>query len=158
MLPPDIPKVIKNNGVIFGAAGDLRTINLLSAFKSPAPAVNLETRELDLWVNTKLVPGLKDWFDRNGCLKDGDHQSLIMVVANATVYEIGNSFEWMRDDRKVYAIGSGGDYAMGYLYGRPRPKTAEEARREVRRALEIAIDLDMGSGPPIHTLLVKRKT
>lgn len=157
LLPADIPKVVRNNGLLLGAAGDLRAINLLCSFKSPAPGAGIEPRELDSWVNQKFVPALKDWFDRNGSLKEGGHQSLVLAVVNCTVYEIGNEFEWLRDERGLYAIGSGGDYALGYLYGRPRPKTPEEARKEARKALEISSTLDAGSGPPIHTIVVRKK-
>lgn len=147
-LPPSLPKVVKVDDYIIGAAGDLRAVNLVSTYAMPLPPPELRERSLDLWVGQEFVPSLKELFDEHGYEKDNEHGSTILCALNRTVYEIGTSYEWLRDDRGIYAIGTGSHYALGFLRGAGDGirKDLTSACDAVVRAVELAAELDPMTG------------
>lgn len=150
-LPRDLPKVVKVNDCILGAAGDLRAVNLISIYDLPIPDPRLRGRELDLWFGRTFVSELKELFDDSGYEKESEHGSTILAVVNCTIYEVGTSYEWLRDARGVYSIGTGSPYAMGFLRGQG-PGIAKDfvaAREAVVRAVELAIEMDPMTGGPV---------
>jgi ATP-dependent protease HslVU (ClpYQ) peptidase subunit len=51
----------------------------------------------------------------------------------------------------MYAIGSGGQFALGYLYSLKRPITSlTKASHYAQRAVAIASELDINTAPPIQ--------
>jgi len=152
ILPRDLPKVVKINDCILGAAGDLRAVNLISTFDLPIPEPKLRGRNLDLWVGRTFVPELKELFEESGYEKEDQHESTILAVLNCTIYEIGTSYEWLRDDRGIYAIGSGSPYTIGYLRGCGPEITKDffNARDAVVRAVELAVEMDPTTGGPVY--------
>lgn len=152
ILPRDLPKVVKIGDCILGAAGDLRAVNLISTYDLPVPEPHLHGRNLDLWVSQTFIPDLKDLFDEAGYEKDHEHGSTILAVLNCTIYEIGTLYEWLRDVRGVYSIGTGSPYAMGYLRGQGPGilKDFVSARDAVVRAVELSVEMDPMTGGPVY--------
>lgn len=152
-LPRDLPKVVRVGDCIFGAAGDLRAVNLLSTFDLPSPDPKLRGKNLDLWVGKTFVPSLQELFDDAGYDKDNEQASTILLVANCTIYEIGTAYEWLRDECGFYTSGSGAPYAAGFLLslGDTFRKSLDVARDSAVRAVEIASILDPMTGGRIDT-------
>jgi ATP-dependent protease HslVU (ClpYQ) peptidase subunit len=61
------------------------------------------------------------------------------------IYEIGSDYSWTRDQRNVYGIGSGGDYALGYLSGFKSPTTRTQAENLVVEAVGAASEYDINT-------------
>jgi ATP-dependent protease HslVU (ClpYQ) peptidase subunit len=158
ILPRSLPKVVKVNDSILGAAGDLRAVNLISTFELSIPEPELRGRELDMWFGQTFVPDLKELFEDSGYEKENEHESTIIAVMNCTIFEVGTSYEWLRDDRGVYSIGSGSPYAMGYLRGLGSGvlKDFVAARDAVVRAVELAVEMDPMTGGPVYVEYLKR--
>lgn len=154
-LPKETPKVAKNGAFLLGAAGDLRAVNLLSySFKAPTPSEADYGVNLDKFVSTKLVPALKSCFDSAQYGEKGEQDSVVLVVVGGVVYEIGSNYEWCRDSSGLYALGSGGSYALGALHqavGRKK-LNIQQARVIVKKAVEIASQLDVNTGGPIYVV------
>lgn len=152
ILPRSLPKVVKIDNCIFGAAGDLRAVNLISTFPLPYPDPKLFGRELDLWVGRTFIPKLQEIFEDSGYEKDNEHGSTIIAVLNCVIYEIGTSYEWLRDDRGIYATGTGSNYALGYLWGcgEEIKKDLPSAQAAARRALELSVEMDPMTGGPVY--------
>jgi ATP-dependent protease HslVU (ClpYQ) peptidase subunit len=150
-LPRDLPKVVKVNGCILGAAGDLRAVNLISTYDLSVPNPNLRGRELDLWFGRTFVPELKELFDDSGYDKEDEHGSTVLAVVNCTIYEIGTSYEWLRDARGIYSIGTGSPYALGFLRGQGSSlfKDFVAAREAAVRAVELSVEMDPMTGGPV---------
>ena len=152
-LPKDNGKLFKNGNYLLGVAGDMRAVNLLSyVFKPPAVTPTTYGLKLDKFVSTSFIPELKKCFEDASYSKDGDQDSQVIVVVNGTVFEIGNDYSWARDETGVYAIGSGGDYAMGAMIAslETRKRTLSTAKTIVRQAITIASKLDPSTSPPIY--------
>jgi 20S proteasome alpha/beta subunit len=57
----------------------------------------------------------------------------------------------------AYAIGSGGQFALGYLYSDIQADLElEDAKRLARKAVEIASVLDVNTGKPLQLLVQER--
>jgi ATP-dependent protease HslVU (ClpYQ) peptidase subunit len=151
-LPTDAGKCFEVGEYLFGIAGDFRAVNIVSHNFRPPDAGKNSGTELDKFMVSKFVPALKKCFSDNSYGKDAEHGSDILVVANATVYELGAYYDCLRDSRGLYAIGSGGDYALGALIaldGEGR-RTVGKAKENMERALQIAAYVDTATSEPIY--------
>jgi ATP-dependent protease HslVU (ClpYQ) peptidase subunit len=153
-------KVAKNGDYLLGAAGDVRAINILTHAFVPPIADGMVGVKLDRFITNKFIPSLRACFEAQGYAASGkDEQaqygSDVLVVVSGTIYVIGDDYSWVRDSAGVYALGTGGDYALGALYSRGIDKLASKmttAQEAVRDSLQIAAKLDPGSGAPFHVV------
>ena len=152
VLASDNGKVCENGPYLMGAAGDLRAVNILSHnFHPPDPAEHSGI-DLDKFMATKFVPAMKKCFDINFYGKDNEHGSLIMVVVNAVIYEVGGAYDIVRDETGLYALGTGSPYALGamYQFDADNSRTMKNARTMSKSGVEIACRLDPASSGPVH--------
>lgn len=148
-------KLAKNGEYLLGAAGDLRAINILTYVFKP-PAVPRANTNLNKFMTSVFIPALRTCFEENGLGKEGVQNSVIIVAVRGKVYEIGEQYEWCEDVRGIYAIGSGGAYALGSLYSTiEKDVDVESAKKFVKSAVEIAASLDPGTGSPVTVLVQK---
>jgi ATP-dependent protease HslVU (ClpYQ) peptidase subunit len=154
-------KVVKNGQYLLGAAGDVRAINILAYAFTPPKAVDLTGVRLDRFITSKFVPALRSCFEDHGYAareskEQAQHGSVILVIVNGQIYEIGEDYAWVRDTTGIYSFGSGGDYALGAMYAKAGEEVAAqgvvETQKLVRESLTIAARLDVGSGPPFHVM------
>lgn len=149
ILPKDNPKIVRNGEFLFGAAGDMRAINLLAyQFKPPVLPTNCSGTRLDKYISSKFLPELKSMFDEVQYGEKGQQDSTILAVVHGHIYEIGSGYDWCRDQSGIYAFGSGGQYALGALHSLLEGKklTLNAARAAVRSSLEVAARLDPNTG------------
>ena len=157
-LPKDQGKVVQNGRYLLGAAGDMRAINLLSdVLVPPAPPAHAEGRELDKFISTKFIPVLKKCFDDAQYGEKGEHDSAIIAVVNGVIYDIGSNYDWCRDTYGLYAVGTGGQYALGALNSMAEGKnrTLAGAKQMLKTAVGIACRLDSSSAEPVNLLVQK---
>lgn len=148
-------KVVKNNGWLFGVAGDVRAINLVAhAFRAPRPKPELKGVWLDRFVTAEFIPVLREVFDREGYVsgkRNGaeEHGAEILACVNGCVYEIASDWSWCHDVRGLYAVGTGGEIALGALSVLSWSDVVS-AKDAVGRALESASEFDNGTSPPFR--------
>jgi ATP-dependent protease HslVU (ClpYQ) peptidase subunit len=157
-------KIVANDEYLFGAAGDMRAINILEHTFTPPDASGLYGRELDAFITNDFVPALRKCFEDHGYAdrtlgpetKEAASQgSMILVVVNGTIYELGEDYAWVKDATGLYGMGTGGDYAIGALYAYLPAKgklTVDTAKEIVKESLAIGAKLDSGSGGPFTVL------
>jgi len=153
-LPRGMDKVCQNKGYVLGVAGDYRAVNIVShVFDPPSPPIG-RGHDLDVFMSAKFVPSLRGCFEKNYYAKEGEHASLLIVVVNGVVYEIGGNYDCIRDEAGLYAIGSGAAYALGSLYESETDKrTLKASRDRAQSAVQIAASLDSGTGEPVRILV-----
>lgn len=153
-LPRGMDKVSQNKGYVFGVAGDFRAVNIVShVFDPPSPPLK-RGHDLDVFMSAKFVPSLRGCFEKSYYGKEGEHGSLLIVVVNGVVYEIGGNYDCLRDDVGLYAIGSGSAYAMGSLFeSESEKRTLKNAKDRALSAVQVATLLDSGTGEPIRILV-----
>ena len=158
ILPNNASKCFEIGDYVIGIAGDFRVVNILAhSFTPPSPPPAIGEK-LDKFMSTRFVASLRQAFDRNGYGKENkDDGALLIVVANGVIYEIGPNFDVIRDTRGIYAVGSGGNYALGALFaldGDGR-RTLKRAQEMVSAAMFAAVSLDSGTAEPI-TLITRK--
>lgn len=157
-LPGDAAKCFEVGDYIVGVAGDFRIVNILSHSFSPPDAPRATGPKLDKFMTTRFIPAIKRAFDNNFYGREGkDDGALLIIVVNGVIYEIGPNFDCIRDTRGLYAIGSGGNFALGAMaaldvQGR---RTIKRAQDMVSSAMFVAASLDSGTSEPI-TLITKK--
>jgi len=137
------PKVIVNNGIIIGTAGEMRLLDILEYTDLPAYEDDIDARK---WMVTKFVPHLRAAFtkaeikpmDEDGCYPIG-----LLVVVDGQVFEIDSSLAVGQVHSGLYSVGSGHEYALGAL----------EAGATVMEALTIARNHDNGTGGELTVVL-----
>lgn len=162
-------KVAVNGKYLFGAAGDMRAINILHhAFNPPTPT-NLKGKKLDEFMTAKFIPSLRECFEHQGYAVPESHEdkrhiaeqdSTIIVVVNGTIYVVDGDYSWYLDANGLYALGTGSAYAIGALQsmlGGKKIKTAYQARTMALKALAIAARNDPHTGAPFHTYVQDQK-
>lgn len=90
-------------------------------------------------------------FDRD---KDNGPTATGIIVYKGHMYYLGSDASLTEFDVPFFAIGSGGDYAMGAM------EALEDVPAEERvvRALEITSKFDCGVGPPFHVEVIEYET
>lgn len=128
------PKVVVNNGLIFGSAGDLLRINVLQHADLPDPADI--GWDVDRWVNNELIPAMLDAFEERAMRQSNGVGGTTLAVVRGRVYQIDFDGSWLRRSDNIYCIGSGSEFTRGAL----------DARANLHEALEIAARHDNGTG------------
>jgi len=158
-LPKSSGKVVRRDPWLLGAAGDVRAINLVShVLRPPTPPEGLEGDELDLFFSSKFVPALKKCFDEAQYGEKGEQHSEVVAVVRGRVFLVGSNYEWAPEADGIYAIGSGGSYALGAISQAAKGKspTPEAAAGWLRSAIAIAARFDVATGGPVRTITQRR--
>jgi len=152
-------KVVKKGDYVFAFAGDAVAGNIAQYLWTP-PKVIKTFLTTDAFMQTKVLPSLREVMIENGYNpnttvdKDAGFDALICV--NGILYEIDQDYMWSRDDRGLYAVGSGGNLALGALasagFSKNSLKSAEFA---ARRAIKIATDYNISVGGDIKVITQK---
>jgi len=70
-----------------------------------------------------------------------------LVCFNGNIYQVSDDYGYMRDDRGLYGIGSGGSLAMGALVALDDDtKTHAKAASAAKKAINIAIQYNIWCG------------
>jgi ATP-dependent protease HslVU (ClpYQ) peptidase subunit len=152
-LPRGFGKLVHNGPYVLGTAGDLRAVNILTHdFEPPVPG-KIKGVSLDRFMVSRFIPKLRKTFEANAYGKEGEHESVILACLGGVIYEIGQYYECLRDDDGLYAIGSGGHFALGALRVlRGDAPTVLEAEEMVRSALLAAAACDSNTSEPVMTI------
>lgn len=168
-LPKGMSKVVELGDYIIGASGDLRAINLIQhAFHPTKPPQN--AKKLAAHIINKFIPELRQTFDDHGYstpTKDSgnhvaEHSSTILVAAKGQIFCIDGDYSVMGETSGIYAIGTGCQYALGYLYNHRYqiPHYPLSGLETVAiSALNAASHWDPHTGPPntCHTSPTKKQ-
>jgi ATP-dependent protease HslVU (ClpYQ) peptidase subunit len=149
------PKIVDNNGILIASCGSSRTANILHyGYVQPKP---LAKENLNNFVTSKFIPAMrKNFIDAGIDMKEdgevAENDGGILISVRGELYAVQSDYSWDTDIRGVYAMGSGGDIALGALaaLGISKITTLEQAKRIVRKAIAIAIEYDMYCSEPIH--------
>lgn len=153
-------KVVERGEYVFAVAGDALAGDIANQLWTP-PRVS-KVLSTDDFVMTKVLPSFRAACIAHGYTpntkEDKDTGFDMLLCLNATIYQIDTGFGWMRDDRGLYAIGSGGAVALGAMAGLVATKQTEKnAEGVARRSLEISTDYNIYVGGETQLIVQKRK-
>jgi ATP-dependent protease HslVU (ClpYQ) peptidase subunit len=152
------PKIISVGKYLLGITGDSRPGDILAYNWTPPTYKGADPIQ---WMGKKILPSIITAFKENGydpyeATKDKDAGFDYLVAFNGSLFHIATDLSFIQSDYGVYGLGSGGQFALGYLYGMGTSFTAVTAERHARKAINIASVLDVNTHLPIQ-LVVQRK-
>ena len=150
-------KIIRKGDYVFGFAGDAVAGNIAEyLWVPPKPVKNMST---DAFMQIKVLPSLKDAMKEHGyepdTVKDPDAGFDALICLNGIVYEIDEQYMFSRDDRGLYAIGSGGAIALGALATGFSKNSIKAAEFAARRAIKISADYTISVGGDVKVITQK---
>ncbi len=108
----------------------------------------------------KVIPSIIQAFadnnyDYNKVDKDGGFDYLFAF--NGNIFRVACDLSFFQANNGAYGIGSGGQFALGYLSSIIKPNMElEYAKRHARKAVEIASVLDANTGKPLQLVVQER--
>lgn len=152
-------KIVERGEYVFAIAGDGIAGDIANYQWTP-PRIS-KVLDTDLFVMTKLLPSLRQTFIEYGYTQDKEDKESgfdMLLCLNGTIYQIDDNFGWMKDDRGLYAIGSGGKIALGALAALLANEHEErEATAIARRTMQISAEYNIYTGGETQIITQKRK-
>ena len=149
VLSPSTPKIVRLGKYLLAVRGDARPGDILTyLWKPPAYDGTNPVR----FMGRRIVPSVIAAFKANAYDFDKEGASYGYLIAFAgNVFEIGNDMSISQNSDGLYAIGSGGDYALGALSGQlPNLATPEWAGDRILEALAICAKYDINTCEPFQ--------
>ena len=141
-------KITKNNGYLIAGAGDATPCDILQhIFVPPVPTVS-ERKNLYKFMITKFVPSMRECLDENGWkpVQNDDSGFNMLIAFDGEVFDIGDDFSVLLNNKGIYGIGNGSKYAIGALW----------VGATIEKALEAASDNDIYTSGPFQIVQQKK--
>jgi ATP-dependent protease HslVU (ClpYQ) peptidase subunit len=152
-------KVIVRGEYAWAVAGDALAGDITTHWWKP-PKVS-KTLSPDDFFMTKVIPSLRNCLTDNGYVPDKEDKDAgfdALIVINGIIYQTETTYGWMRDDRGLYAIGSGGKTALGVLAAfEANQFDARTAEAAARKAIEISTEYNIYVGGEVQITTQTRK-
>jgi ATP-dependent protease HslVU (ClpYQ) peptidase subunit len=153
------PKIVSVGKYMLGITGDTRPGDILTYnWKPPAYRGGDHVKHMGKVVIPSIISAFRDQgYDYSGAEKDKDSGFDYLLAFDGEVFHIACDLSFFQSEFGVYALGSGGQFALGYLYSLKKPITQlTRAEHYAKRAVEIASVLDVNTCPPIQLTLQRR--
>lgn len=152
----ETPKILTTGKYLLGLTGDSRPGDILAyAWKPPLYKGENPTH----FMGSKILPSISAAFKEGNYEVDNKEMNFSFLIAfNGNLFSIGGDLSFNTSERGLFAAGSGGNYALGYLYSLP-PKnynTLLMASVVAEKAVQIASILDINTSPPIQVVAQER--
>jgi ATP-dependent protease HslVU (ClpYQ) peptidase subunit len=153
------PKIISVGKYLLAITGDSRPGDILAYNWKPPVYKGADAIQ---WMGKKVLPSIITAFKENGydpyeATKDKDSGFDYLVAFNGNLFHIAVDLSFIKSDIGIYGLGSGGAFALGYLYGLGSSIKPSTVERHARRAVEIASVLDVNTCPPIQLVTQERE-
>ena len=154
-----VPKIVSVGKYLLGITGDSRPGDILAynwtppSYKGADPVV---------WMGKKVMPSILAAFKENGydpyeATKDKDSGFDYLVAFNGNLFHIAVDLSFIQSKHHLYGLGTGGQFALGYLVGLSSAALTSRPERHAERAVEIATVLDVNTHPPIQLVTQARE-
>ena len=153
------PKIIHVGKYLLGIVGDARPGDILTYNWTPPAYKGADPVQ---WMGKKVMPSILAAFKENGyepyeASKEKDSGFDYIVAFDGNVFHIATDLSFIKSDNGIYGIGSGGAYALGYLYDRVGRLTVGNVEGHAERSVQIASMLDINTCPPIQLVTQRRE-
>ena len=148
----ETPKIISVGKYLLGITGDSRPGDILAYNWTPP---NYKGQNPIQWMGKKVMPTILAAFKENGyepfeAVKEKDAGFDYLVAFAGNLFHIATDLSFIKSTHDIYGIGSGGSYALGYLYSNLDTLSSRNVERHARKSVEIASMLDINTCPPIQ--------
>jgi ATP-dependent protease HslVU (ClpYQ) peptidase subunit len=153
------PKIIHVGKYLLGITGDTRPGDILAYNWKPPTYKGADPIQ---WMGTKVLPSILAAFKENGyepydATKEKEAGFDYLVSFDGNLFHIATDLSFIQSDSAIYGLGSGGQFALGYLYDRLGRITVGNVEQHAERAVQIASMLDINTCPPIQLVTQRRE-
>ena len=153
------PKIIYVGNYLLGLVGDARPGDILAYNWKPPVYKGADPVQ---WMGKKVMPSILTAFKENGydpyeATKDKEAGFDYLVSFGGNLFHIATDLSFIKNDVGLYALGSGGAFALGYLYGVADNLTIVNTERHARKAMAISAVLDVNTHPPVQFVVQRRE-
>lgn len=148
ILSPSTPKIVKVGKYLLAVRGDARPGDVLMyAWKPPL----YDGTDPVKFMGKKIIPSIIAAFKANAYDFDKEGAMFGFILAFAgNVFEIGSDMSISQNIDGLYAIGSGGDYALGSMCIQMPFDDVNEASIAIQAALIISAKYDINTAGPFQ--------
>ena len=110
----------------------------------------------------RVIPSIIKAFEDNGYewtnKEDKEAGFDYLLAFNGSIFHIASDMSFIQSDSNYYGIGSGGQFALGYMFHLQTDKylIKDQASDLALKAIEVASLLDINTCPPIQLAVQKR--
>ena len=153
------PKIISVGKYLLGITGDSRPGDILAYNWTPPSYKGADPVQ---WMGKKVLPSILTAFKENGydpyeATKEKDSGFDYLVAFNGNLFHIAVDLSFIQSRHNVYGLGSGGQFALGYLVGLSSAAIISRPERHAERAVEISTVLDVNTHAPIQLVTQRRE-
>ena len=143
ILSTRTPKIIKFKDMYIGLRGDARPGDII-AYNWKPPKIK---GDIQKWVVGTMIPSMIKAFEKNNYDWEDDKADFsFLVMVKNEIFDIGSDMSISRSDNRMYAVGSGKDYAMGGLAVLGYPDDLENAIINCMNVLNVSKEFDINTG------------
>jgi len=141
---PIMRKISKRGAILIAGAGEVAPCDIAQNIWVPPAFTQKDKKDPYRYLVAKAMPSLRKCLTDNGYSfeydkKDGMRFQFLISVGGE-LFDIDEELTVIKSDDNLYAIGSGGAYALGALF----------AGAEPMKAMEIASQLSAYTFPPFY--------
>lgn len=143
---------------MLGVTGDSRPGDILGYNWKPPKYRDQHPVE---FMGSKVIPSMHKAFRENGYelpAGDKDGSFAYLLAFNGYLFSIGEDLSFNMSEIGLFSAGSGGPYALGFLYSVPTRLYSSELMCKViaEKAVKISSILDINTCPPIQIEIQRR--
>ena len=146
------PKIVERNDYLIGISGDSSAGDVLT-YLWRTPQI---TKEPLQQMGTVVVPSIRSAFTKAEVpIGSKKCEYRYLVAFSNTLFYLDNDLAFYQDATNIFACGTGGDFAKGYLAGKGNSifNNPQSAKRAAITAIEIASRFDFNTQPPITVMI-----
>jgi ATP-dependent protease HslVU (ClpYQ) peptidase subunit len=135
---PVMRKIANRGDLIIAGAGEVAPCDVAQNIWTPPQVTAKDKKDPYKYMITKAMPSLRKCLVENGYNFDepkdkADSQSRFqfLIAVGGEIFDVDEDLAVMKSDKGLYAIGSGGAYALGALYAKAEPDEAMKIASEV---------------------------
>jgi ATP-dependent protease HslVU (ClpYQ) peptidase subunit len=144
-------KINKIGEYMLAVAGDATAGDILNYLWQPPKLI--KTQDPDRFMIVRVLPSIRQILTEQGYdpnpanKKDDDAGWDALLCFNGKIYQISDDYGFMRDDKGIYTIGSGGTIALGAVAAMEDSlKTHAKAASAAKKAINLAIQYNVWCG------------
>lgn len=141
---PDAKKIAERNGFLIAGSGEVTPCDIAQHIWEPPTPTKADKKDLYHFMIVKVMPSLRMCFALNGVNLDEpktENRFNFLIAVCGELFDIDDDLSVTRNEHGIYAVGSGGAYALGAI----------AAGADALEAMEIAESLSAFTASPFYS-------
>lgn len=141
---PDVKKIAERNGYLIAGSGETMPCDVVQHIWEPPKPLKKDKQDLYHFMVAKVMPSLRKCLTDNGFNFDEpktEQRFNLLIAICGELFDIDDELSVSRNESGIYAVGSGGDYAIGALW----------AGADAYQAMDIAAQVTAFTAGPYYS-------